>query len=841
MKQHRPELGRIVNAALGVALSGSVLLAPSRASAQTFPQTAQWIPLTQNGAPIGDPLGDSQVARDIVGDATNPAVYVYSDGTYLYLRMRIDGTVLQAAPNNYKPFGWACAIDTDGVLTSYELIAGVDGIQNPDVVELLANTQQTPDSPKDIAETLLMSYSVTTHAREVAATSSFGGDPDFFIDWAVKLSDMTGVTATTPLRFACGTSNNARSLAADLVGLGNPTTLTGLWSTPFTCGSAGCGQCSTAAACGPTCAPCGGSTPFCDTTLSKCVGCQTNANCSAPTSVCSPTTKTCTAGCSSNTDCSGVTPICNTGVGVCVGCLTNQDCKDQKAPTCNQATFACECAGGPAKCTDTDGDGLVDATEVAIGTDPKDADTDDDGALDGQESSPELDSDGDGLINAKDPDSDDDGLYDGTELGLACSATGTDVTQGHCTADADSGTTKTDPLKADTDGGGAKDGSEDANLNGAVDSGEQNPTTGNGADDTALTDTDKDGLSNALEATLGSDPNDADSDDDGLHDGLEHNPADDTDGDGLDNVLDADSDDDGLFDGTEAGKACDGPTNAAAGHCIADGDAGQTKTFVLVADTDGGGALDGSEDANRNGVVDAGEQNPVMGQGGDDPSVTDTDKDGLGDALETNIGTSPSDADSDDDGLPDGEEPNPSDDHDGDGKKNPLDSDSDGDGLKDGTEAGRDCANAATDASKGECTADADPTTTTGVLTKDTDRGGIDDGSEDANKNGKVDSGETDPNVKADDTSGTGGAGGTGGVAGSGGSMGGAAGVGGGTGGSGGAAGGGGTGGSALDDEGLSLEGGGCGCSAPASGASHLGWLAAAGLLASLLLRRRRG
>jgi MYXO-CTERM domain-containing protein len=42
-------------------------------------------------------------------------------------------------------------------------------------------------------------------------------------------------------------------------------------------------------------------------------------------------------------------------------------------------------------------------------------------------------------------------------------------------ADADGGATKTNPLLADTDGGGAKDGDEDVNHNGAVDDGERDP------------------------------------------------------------------------------------------------------------------------------------------------------------------------------------------------------------------------------------------------------------------------------------------------------------------------------------------------------------------------------
>ncbi|AKT37489.1 isopeptide-forming domain-containing fimbrial protein [Chondromyces crocatus] len=402
---------------------------------------------------------------------------------------------------------------------------------------------------------------------------------------------------------------------------------------------------------------------------------------------------------------------------------------------------------------DSDGDGLGDDEELAIGTDPFDADSDDDGVPDGMEIDPGLDTDGDGLINALDPDSDNDGLYDGTEMGLDCSSPGTDLTKKHCIPDADMGATTTDPLNPDTDGGGVRDGAEDFNRNGRVDPGETDPTAGNGADDASVVDSDGDGLSDGQELAIGTDPNDADSDDDGVPDGQEANPADDTDGDGLINALDPDSDNDALFDGTEMGLDCSLPdTDPAAGRCIADGDMGATTTSPLNRDTDGGGMSDGSEDFNRNGVVDPGETDPTEGNGADDVNVVDTDGDGLSDGLEISLGSDPNDADSDDDGVPDGEEPNPSDDTDGDGLINVLDPDSDGDGLFDGTEMGRDCSNPATDISAMTCIADADGgATTTSPLDPDTDKGGVSDGDEDANHNGRIDPGETDPNDPSDD------------------------------------------------------------------------------------------
>ncbi|MDC0743416.1 MopE-related protein [Polyangium mundeleinium] len=399
-------------------------------------------------------------------------------------------------------------------------------------------------------------------------------------------------------------------------------------------------------------------------------------------------------------------------------------------------------------CQDSDGDGLPDDVENQAGTDPNDADSDDDGVPDGEEPDWNVDTDGDGLINALDPDSDDDGLFDGTELGKDCTNPATDPDAQSCRPDADPSTT-TDPLDPDTDNGGVSDGDEDTNLNGKIDAGERDPN--DPADDSnAPTDSDGDGLSDDLEEQIGTNPNDADSDDDGVLDGQEPNPSADTDGDGLINALDPDSDNDGLFDGTEMGKDCSNPaTDTSKGKCIADEDP-STTTSPLDADTDNGGVIDGSEDVNRNGKVDPGEIDP--NNGSDDSTKLDNDSDGLTDDYENEIGTNPDDADSDDDGVIDGEEPNPTDDTDGDGIINALDPDSDGDGLKDGTEMGKNCSNPATDASKGNCVPDGDNgATTTSPVNADTDGGGVSDGDEDTDKDGVIDPNERDPNDPQDD------------------------------------------------------------------------------------------
>ena len=204
---------------------------------------------------------------------------------------------------------------------------------------------------------------------------------------------------------------------------------------------------------------------------------------------------------------------------------------------------------------DTDGDGLSDAEEDFLGTDPLDRDSDDDGTPDGQEANPGQDSDGDGLINGLDPDSDNDGLADGTEQGLGCDDPDTDAAAGQCVADVDPATT-TSPLNPDTDGGGVSDGDEDTNGDGAVDPGERDPNDPSDDGDEPAVDEDRDG--------------------DGVVDGDDNCPdvanADQAnqDGDGLGDVCDDDADGNGFVDNGQVagGKLGCSAAQAPTGHLV---------------------------------------------------------------------------------------------------------------------------------------------------------------------------------------------------------------------------------------------------------------------------------
>ncbi len=146
---------------------------------------------------------------------------------------------------------------------------------------------------------------------------------------------------------------------------------------------------------------------------------------------------------------------------------------------------------------DADGDGLTNAEEAKIGTDPFNPDTDGDGLSDGDEAMTYK-------TNPLVPDTDEDGLLDGEEV-LSY---------------------KTDPLNPDTDADLLSDGDEIKQRTDPL-----NP------------DTDQDGLKDGAEVSLGTNPLQQDTDKDGLLDGQENQTC--------PRPLEPDSDGDGIIDGND--------------------------------------------------------------------------------------------------------------------------------------------------------------------------------------------------------------------------------------------------------------------------------------------------
>lgn len=134
--------------------------------------------------------------------------------------------------------------------------------------------------------------------------------------------------------------------------------------------------------------------------------------------------------------------------------------------------------------------------------------------------------------------------------------------------------------------------------------------------------------------------------------------------------------------------------------------------------------------------------NDQFGEGWSDTLLLDEDGDGLNETEEFLLGLDPEDADIDDDGILDGPEIWLGTD--------PLNCDTDGDSLPDGLETGIARPHQDTDVSI--CfLPDRQPSTTTNPLNADTDGGGTEDGLEDANRDGRVNTWETDPGDSTDD------------------------------------------------------------------------------------------
>ena len=188
--------GRTILAALALVVAAGM----AHAQAPNFDAVA-WKPLDCG---IGDPAGDeTPAAVDLVGDATHLSAFMGNDASFLYFRFRVNSD--PAGSGGFASYAWNALMQVpSGNPFQYQYELSLNG--KSDTVEVWANTSASniDFSPlfNDPAEKQLFSQPAMTTplARHLVTGdgSNFGGNPDYFVDFAVPVSALidAGVIAS---------------------------------------------------------------------------------------------------------------------------------------------------------------------------------------------------------------------------------------------------------------------------------------------------------------------------------------------------------------------------------------------------------------------------------------------------------------------------------------------------------------------------------------------------------------------------------------------------------------------------------------------------------------------
>lgn len=188
-----------------------------------YPSDLQFVPIsiTVNGVTqtVFDVLGDeSPSSTDIVGNATFPAAYFAYDGANVYFRLRLNTDPRTNQLSGFRNFSWGVLIRTTSPPGFYDYMFNVNGLNS--TVNIWQNTQRIFNSWNDPAEMLEFSQPISNYnfARVLPANSSFGANPDFFLDWflpATTFFNAIGISPTTQISTTFFSSANANNYNKD--------------------------------------------------------------------------------------------------------------------------------------------------------------------------------------------------------------------------------------------------------------------------------------------------------------------------------------------------------------------------------------------------------------------------------------------------------------------------------------------------------------------------------------------------------------------------------------------------------------------------------------------------
>jgi hypothetical protein len=174
--------------ALGCCLAvAAAIVRPAAAQAAPDFDAVSWTAIACDNPDLIAETSPSSV--DFVGNAmSSPAFYAF-DADYLYFRYRMDGD--PGSSSGFDQYSWTALMQVPaGNAFQYQYQLSLNG--KDDTIEIWANTvaQDIDFSPTfhDDAEVPLFVQNYGNLARRLVADTSFGGGPDYFVDFAFPVS-----------------------------------------------------------------------------------------------------------------------------------------------------------------------------------------------------------------------------------------------------------------------------------------------------------------------------------------------------------------------------------------------------------------------------------------------------------------------------------------------------------------------------------------------------------------------------------------------------------------------------------------------------------------------------